>query len=289
MIAIIGLLVVIGSVLGGFALGGGAIPVLIVWSEYLVIGGMAIGSVLVATPGKVLAKTMRKLIGVTRPNPFSKALYLDTLKLLFELFQAARRDGLASIESHIEVPKESSIFKQYPALISRHECVLFLCDSMRIVLLGSVPPHDLEAMMETEIEVHHEEEEKPVLALNKVADALPGIGIVAAVLGIVITMQSIAGPMEEIGHHVAAALVGTFLGILLSYGFVAPLATNIEGLNASEMRFFQCLKAGVVAFAKGFAPTVAVEFARRAVFGSDRPSFDEMEAEIKALKAASRR
>ena len=288
MIAILGLVVVIGSVLGGFALGGGPIPVLIVWSEYLVIGGMALGSVMVATPGKVLAKTMRKLLGVMQPNPFSKALYLNALKLLYELFQAARRDGLASIESHIEVPQESTIFEKYPAVVSRHEPVMFLCDSLRIVLLGSVPPHDLEAMMETEIEVHHEEEEKPVHALNKVADALPGIGIVAAVLGIVITMQSIAGPMEEIGHHVAAALVGTFLGILLSYGFVAPLATNIEGLNASEVRFFQCLKAGVVAFAKGFAPTVAVEFARRAVFSSDRPSFEEMEAEIKTLKAGSR-
>ena len=289
MIAIIGLVVVTCSVLGGFALGGGPLPVLIVWSEYLVIGGTAVGTVLVATPGKVLANTIRKLMGVLRPNPFSKTLYLDALKLLFELFQAARRDGLASIESHIEVPQESPLFEKYPTVVSRHEPVLFLCDSLRIVLLGSVPPHDLEAMMETEIEVHHEEEEKAVLALTKVADALPGIGIVAAVLGIVITMQSIAGPMEEIGHHVASALVGTFLGILLSYGFVAPLATNIEDMNASEVRFYQCLKAGVVAFAKGFAPTVAVEFARRVVFASDRPSFDEMETEIKAIKAATRK
>lgn len=284
MIAILGLLVVTGSVLGGFVLAGGPIPVLIVWAEYLIIGGTAIGTVLVATPGQVLTNTLRKLIRVFRPSPYSKQLYLDLLMLLYELFQAARRDGLAAIEVHIETPQESALFKKYPSVLAQHHPIMFLCDSLRLVLLGSVPPHDLEAMMDDEIDVHHEQEEKPVEALIKVGDALPGIGIVAAVLGIVITMQSIAGPIEEIGHHVASALVGTFLGILLSYGFVQPLATNIEILNTAEVRFFHCFKAGVVAFAKGFAPMIATEFARRAIFAADRPSFNEMETTFKDLK-----
>ena len=284
MIAIIGLVVVMASVLGGFTLAGGPIPVLIVWSEYLVIGGTAVGTVLVATPGQVVSNTLRKLLGVFKSNRYSQALYLDLLKLLFELFQTARRDGLAAIEAHIEKPEDSPIFKRYPSVLEQHHPVLFLCDSIRLVLLGSVPPHDLEAMMDAEIDVHHEQEEKPVHALNKVGDALPGLGIVAAVLGIVITMQSIAGPIEEIGEHVASALVGTFLGILLSYGFVQPLATNIEMLNAAEVRFYHSLKAGVIAFAKGFAPTVATEFARRAIFPDDRPSFEAMEAAFKEVK-----
>ncbi len=287
MIAIVGLLVVFGSVLGGFTMAGGPIPVLIVWSEYLVIGGTAVGTILIATPGPVLSNTAKKLIGITKPNPFTNELYLETLKLLYQLFQSARRDGLAAIEAHIEHPDDSDIFSQYPNVLAHHHAVAFLCDSLRLVLIGSVPPHDLESMMDDEIDVHHELEEKPVHALTKVADALPGIGIVAAVLGIVITMQGITGPVEEIGHHVASALVGTFLGVLLSYGFVAPLATNIEGMNAAETRFYHCLKAGAVAFAKGLPPIVAVEFARRAAFADDRPSFEEMETACKELKKAA--
>ena len=284
MIAIVGLLVVVASVLGGFILAGGSPLVLVVWAEYLVIVGTAVGTILVATPGQVLAATIRKLLGVMQPNPFNKEFYINGLKLLHELFQVARRDGLAAIEAHIEQPEESSIFERYPTMLSQRHPMLFLSDSLRLVLIGSVPPHDLEGMMEAEIDVHHENEEKPVAALMKVGDALPGIGIVAAVLGIVITMQSIAGPIEEIGHHVASALVGTFLGILLSYGFVQPLATNIEILNGAETRFYHFLKAGIVAFAKGLTPLVAVEFARRAIFAADRPSFEEMETVLKEMK-----
>lgn len=284
MIAIIGLLVVTASVLGGFILSGGPPAVLLVWSEYLVIVGTSVGTILVATPGPVLAKTAEKLVGVLKPSPFSKRLYLDSLKLLYQLFQNARRDGLAAIESDIEDPHESSIFQQYPDILAQQHAILFLSDSLRIVLMGSVPPHDLEALLEAEIDVHHENEEKPVAALMKVGDALPGIGIVAAVLGIVITMQSIGGPVEEIGEHVASALVGTFLGILLSYGFVQPLASNIEQLNSAETRFYHFLKSGIVAFAKALAPLVAVEFARRTIFAADRPSFEEMETVFKEMK-----
>ena len=284
MVAIVGLLIVFGSVLGGFVWAGGPVAVLIVWSEYLVIGGTAVGTVIVATPAKVLVNTVKKLLGVFKPSPFSKALYVGGLKLLYELFQLARRDGLAAIETHIEQPDESKLFQRYPKILANHHGIQFLCDSLRIVLMGSVPPYDLEAMMDAEIDIHHEQEGKPVEALTKVGDALPGIGIVAAVLGIVITMQSIAGPVEEIGEHVASALVGTFLGILLSYGIVQPLATNIETLNSAEGRYYHFFKAGVVAFAKGFAPIISVEFARRSIFTDDRPSFDEMETACKETK-----
>ncbi len=284
MIAIIGLIVVLASVLGGFTIGGGPIPVLIVWSEYLVIGGTAIGTVLISTPGSVLSNAVRKVIAVFAGSPYNHALYLEALKMLYELFQLARKDGLAAIESHIERPEESKLFQQYPDILKLHHAVTFLSDSMRLVLVGSVPPHDLDMLMDNEIEVHHEQETKPVEAIMKVGDAMPGIGIVAAVLGIVITMQAISGPIEEIGHHVASALVGTFLGILASYGFMQPIATNIETMNQAEARFYYFLKAGVTAFAKGLAPIVAVEFARRAIFASDRPSFFEMEEACKTVK-----
>jgi chemotaxis protein MotA len=163
--------------------------------------------------------------------------------------------------------------------------VVFLCDSMRLVLVGSVPPHDLEALMDAEIEVHHEQEGQSASTLQKVSDALPGIGIVAAVLGIVVTMGAIAGPIQEIGEKVAAALTGTFLGVLLAYGFVGPFSTNLEHVNAAEVRFYHFIKASVVAFAKGFSPIVAAEFARRTVIAECRPTFAEMEAACKKLKA----
>jgi chemotaxis protein MotA len=281
----LGILVVLGSVLGGLTMAGGPIPVLLAWSEYVVIVGTAIGTVLMSTPGSVLAALRKKLTALPARNPFDGALYLEALKLLYELFQIGRREGLVAIEGHIERPEESALFKRYPAVLKHHHAVQFLCDALRLVLAGTVPAHDLEMLLDAEIEVHHEGEAKPVSTLQKVADSLPGIGIVAAVLGIVVTMQSINGPIEEIGHHVASALVGTFLGVLLSYGFVSPIATNIELRNVDETRFYHFLKSGVVAFAKGFPPIVAVEFARKAIFASYRPSFQEMETACKSVMA----
>jgi chemotaxis protein MotA len=288
LIAIIGILVVLGSVLGGFALAGGPIPVLFVVAEYIVIGGTAVGTLLISTPTPVFTSMLRKTRRIFTGHGFREAVYLDGLKMLYELFQLARRDGLAAIEDHIEHPDSSSIFQRYEAVTRNHHAITYLCDSLRLVLVGSVPPHDLEMLMDAEIDVHLEAESKPVEALVKVSDALPGIGIVAAVLGIVITMQSLAGPVEEIGHHVASALVGTFLGILLAYGFVAPIAANIEAGNQAESRFYYFLKAAVVGFSKGLAPIVAVEFARRAIFADDRPTFDEMEQACKEVTARMR-
>jgi len=287
MFTLIGLAVVVGSVLGGFAIAGGQIPALFHVSEITVICGTAIGTTLISTPAPTLMGIGGRLGRLLVPSPFTRALYLDGLKLMFELFQVARRDGLVAIESHIESPETSAIFKKYPSVLKHHHAVTFLCDSLRLVLLGSVPPHDLEMLLDGEIDVHHEQEARPVAALQKVSDGLPGIGIVAAVLGIVVTMGAIAGPIEQIGHHVAAALTGTFLGVLLAYGFVGPLSTGLENLNQSESRFFQFIKASVVAFAKGLPPLVAVEFARRTIYSEDRPSFGEMEKACKALKPRS--
>lgn len=285
MIALIGLLVVVGAVVGGFTMAGGHLAALFHVSEIVVIGGIAMGTVLVSTPTTVLKLLVTRIGGVMKASPFNKQLYLDGLRLLYELFQIARKDGLVAIESHIEAPEKSSLFKRYPSVLAQHHAVEYLCDSLRLVLVGSVPPFDLETLMDNEIDVHHEESAGPVGALQKVGDALPGIGIVAAVLGIVVTMGAISGPVEEIGEHVAAALTGTFLGVLLAYGFASPLATALEHMNAAEARFFHFFKASVVAFAKGYAPLVAVEFARRAIYADRRPTFIEMENACKGKKA----
>jgi chemotaxis protein MotA len=286
VIALIGLLIVVGSVLGGFTIAGGHVLVLFHISEFIVIGGTAAGTVLISTPAPVLKALAGKLGGVIKPNPFGRTLYLDSLKMIYELFQIARKDGLVAIEAHIEEPSKSSVFKKYPAVLHQHHAVTFLCDSLRLVLVGSVPPFDLEALMDSEIDVHHEEAASPVGALQKVSDALPGIGIVAAVLGIVVTMGAISGPIEQIGEHVGAALTGTFLGVLAAYGFAGPLATSMEHTNAAEARYYHFMKASVVAFAKGYAPIVATEFARRAIFSDLRPTFGDMESACKGKKAA---
>jgi chemotaxis protein MotA len=285
MITLVGFVVVIGSVLGGFLMAGGNPAALLQPSEIIVILGTALGTVLVSTPAAVLKNTATRLQAVIKPSPYSRKLYLDSLRLLFELFQTARKDGLVAIESHIEKPRDSAMFKKYPAVLHEHHAVDFLCDSLRLVLVGSVPPHDLESLMDSEIDVHHENEAKTVGVLQKVADALPGIGIVAAVLGIVVTMGAIAGPIEEIGHHVGAALTGTFMGVLFAYGFLGPLSTTLEHVNSTEARYYHFLKAAVVAFAKGFSPIVAAEFARRSIFAEDRPTFAEMESAVKGKAA----
>lgn len=284
MVAIIGILVVFAAVLGGFAMAKGPFLVLLAPAEWVIIVGTAFGTMLVSTPGPVLKDMLRRIPPIFKGGGVTKEYYLEVLKLLFELFQLARRDGLIAIESHIEAPDESSLFQRYPTVLANHHAVEFLCDALRTVMVGSVSAFDLEAMLEAEIEVHHENDAKPVAALNRVADGLPGIGIVAAVLGIVVTMQALGGPIEKIGYHVGAALVGTFLGILLSYGFVAPMASNMEARNAEEQALYFALKAGIVAFAKNLPPMIAAEFARKAIGAGVRPTFLEMEAACKATR-----
>ena len=285
MFTLIGLVIVLSSVLGGFTLAGGQVPALFHISEIIIICGTALGTVLIGTPARIIISLTGRLTRIVQPSPFGKALYLDALKMIYELFQIARRDGLVAIESHIEAPDKSAIFRKYPSVLHHHHAITFLCDSLRLVLVGSVPPNDLEMLMDSEIDVHHEQEVRPVSTLQKMSDSLPGIGIVAAVLGIVVTMGAIAGPIEHIGEKVGAALTGTFLGVFLAYGLVGPLATGLEHVNISESRFYYFIKASVVAFAKGFPPIVSAEFARRSIFVEDRPTFAEMEVACKSLKA----
>jgi chemotaxis protein MotA len=284
MIALVGLLVVVISVLGGFSIAGGKIPALFHISEFMVVAGTALGTILISTPSPTLRALARDLPRLIRPSPFSRTLYLDALKLLFELFQTAQRDGLVAIESHIENPKESDLFNRYPNVLSHFSAVQFLCDSLRLVLMGSVSPHDLDMMMDNDIDVREEEEGMGVKVLQRVSDALPGIGIVAAVLGIVVTMGAINGPIERVGEHVAAALTGTFLGVLMAYGFAGPLANALENTKVSEVRFYHFLKAAITAVAKGASPMIAVEFARRSIFAEVRPDFSEMEEAMQELK-----
>lgn len=284
MLALIGLIVVIGSVLGGFTIAGGSIPSLFHISELITILGTALGTVMISTPMPVLKGMIGKIVSVLKGAGVKPAVYLDTLKMLYELFQIARKDGLVAIEAHIEGPDKSAVFKKYPVVLANHHAMEFLCDNLRLVLIGSVPPHDLDGLMDAEIDLHHHHDEAVSGALQKVSDALPGIGIVAAVLGIIVTMGAISGPVEQIGEKVGAALTGTMLGVLFAYGFFGPLATAIEHLNANESHIYQVLKAAVVAFAKGFAPIVAVEFSRRAVPADARPTFQAMETACKSLK-----
>jgi chemotaxis protein MotA len=201
--------------------------------------------------------------------------------MLYELFQLAKKDGLIAIEVHIEKPQESSILRKYPSFVKNHHAVDFLCDSMRMLVSGGISPFDLESLMDSDIATHHEEVAKPVAMVAKVGDALPGFGIVAAVMGVVLTMQAIGGPVEEIGEKVGAALVGTFLGILLSYGVVGPIASNMENMNSSGSRYYEVIKASVVSFSKGAAPLLAVEAGRRVVFNVDRPSFSDLEKQLR--------
>jgi chemotaxis protein MotA len=284
MMVFIGIAIVILGVLGGYVLHGGPLGVLLQWSEFMIIGGAALGSLIVGTPMRVLKQMGGNIGALLKGERYTKEEYLNLLKTLFELFHLATREGLINIEPHIEKPHESSIFKKNPSFLNDHHSLQYLCDTMKVMIAGGVPPHDLEALLESDLDTHHAEGAAAPSLIQKLGDALPGLGIVAAVLGIVITMQAINGPPEEIGQKVAAALVGTFLGVLMSYGFVQPMATHLDLLHQSEARYLECIKAGIIAYAKGNAPIMAVEFSRRVIFSDLRPSFEELEQAVKGLK-----
>jgi chemotaxis protein MotA len=278
MFAIIGMVVVIGAVVGGFLMEKGNLLVLLQPAELVIIGGGAVGTLLVANPLPVVIKIFTGMLGVIGGTKYTKAYYLSTLRMLLDLFSYARKAGMAKLEGDIEDPHKSEVLKKYPDFLKDHHAVNFLCDTIRTSLSGIVAPFELDQMMELDMEVHHQESNVPVAALVTVADALPGLGIVAAVLGVVITMGALGGPPEEIGHKVAAALVGTFLGILLCYGFFAPLAANMTNIVNAEAQYYSTLRVALIGFAKGVAPVIAVEFARRAIPHACRPSFKEFEA-----------
>jgi chemotaxis protein MotA len=262
----------------------GQLLVLVQPSELIIIGGAAIGTLLVANPLPLVIRIFKSVLGVLSGSKYSKAFYLESLTMLSAIFVFARKSGMAKLEEDVENPGKSAVFSKYPKLIKDHHMLNFVCDTLRTAVSGVVPPHDLDLMIENDIDIHHHEAMAPARALAVVSDALPGLGIVAAVLGVVITMGALGGPPEEIGKKVAAALVGTFLGILLSYGLVSPIAANLEKTVDAEGQFYQMLRAGLMAFAKGMAPMIAVEFARRAIPHDLRPSFKDMEATIKGKK-----
>jgi chemotaxis protein MotA len=285
MLAATGMAVVIFAVLGGYLIEGGSFLVLMQIAEFLIIGGAAAGALLISSPPKLLKKILVRILGSFKGSKLGKETYLQLLKMMYELFQLGQKEGVLALESHIEHPEKSAIFSKYPAFLKNRYLLSFLTDTVRLVLIGGITPHEIEAIMDTDIETNHQQEMKPGMILQKIGDSLPGLGIVAAVLGIVITMQAIGGPAEEVGRKVAAALVGTFLGVLLSYGFVQPLATNLDLAHEEESRMLEVLKAGLTAFAKGFNPMVAVEFGRRSIFEDCRPTFQEMEQAVKSKKA----
>ena len=280
MFAIIGIVVVFGSVLGGYLMEHGNIRVLIQPAELVVIGGASIGTVLIANPLHILKQIAAGVAGVFGGSKFTKQRYLDSLKMMYELLNKARREGLMALESDVEDPAKSPILSKYPAFLKDHHVRDYFCDTMRMAISG-VEAFDLDQLLDLDMEVHHHGSSLPVASLSSMADALPGLGIVAAVLGVVITMGALGGPPEEIGHKVAAALVGTFLGILLCYGLVGPLAASMQKIAEDEGAYLYVLRVVMISFLKGSAPIMAVEFARRAIPGHVRPGFLEVEKHCK--------
>jgi chemotaxis protein MotA len=276
--AIIGIVVVFGCVLGGFLMEHGNIKVLVQPAEFITIAGAGLGTLLVANPLHILKSVASSLPTVLKGSKFTKSWYLDSLKMMYELFGRARRDGLVALESDTDDPEKSTIFSKYPDFLKDHHLLCFVCDTMRLVASNAVEAFELDQMVELDMDIHHHDATEPVSALSTVADSLPGLGIVAAVLGIVITMGALGGPPEEIGRKVAAALVGTFLGILLCYGVVGPLAANLAKGADEEHAYLYVLRVAMASFIKGTAPIMAVEVARRAIPGHVRPTFQELES-----------
>src|SRR5438477_4459899 len=276
MFAIIGIIIVFGCVAAGYLMEHGNIRVLIQPAELIIIGGAAMGTLLVANPMHILKKTAGGIGGVFGSSKFGKQAYIDALKMLYDLLNKARKDGLMALEADVEEPEKSPVFSRNPAFLKNHHIRDFVCDSLRIAITG-VDAFDLDQMLDLDLEVHHQDSSQPTAALSTMADSLPGLGIVAAVLGVVITMGALGGPPEEIGNKVAAALVGTFLGILLCYGLVGPLAANMAKAAEEESAYLQVIRVVMISFLKGTAPIMAVEFGRRAVPGHVRPSFQEVE------------
>lgn len=286
MIVIVGSLIVLGAVIGGFIMAGGNLGALIVVSEYVVICGSALGAIIIMAPKYVIIALIKQMLGTLKGSPYGRKAYEDLFKALYELFMIGRRNGMIALEEHVLTPETSSIFTKYPGFLKDHHAMAMLCGGLKPIIDGKVKPDQLKLLLDTELETMENEHHKPIDVLTKAADAMPGFGIVAAVLGIVITMGSIAGPVEMIGHHVAAALVGTFLGILISYGFLNPLCVNMAFVGSSELAYFKTISIAVVGFANGMAPIMAIEVARRGLTSDVKPTADDLEAMLKKAAAA---
>ena len=286
MIVLVGCAIVIGAILIGFTMAGGHAGALIHVSEFVTIGGASLGALIVTSPKKVIVDLVKSLIGLLKGSPYGKSTYTDLFKLMYTIARMVRREGLLALESVIGNPHGGPLFKKYPKIDKNHHAKVFLCDALGLIADGKADPKQLTAAFEEEVKVIEREHHAAVMVLTKTADALPGFGIVAAVLGIVVTMQAIGGPVEEIGHKVGAALVGTFLGILLSYGFFAPLAGRMEFQGEAEIIFFRTISAAVVAISEGEGPRDVIARARRMVGTDCRPTQAELTQIFKESEAA---
>ncbi len=278
---ILGIIIVLSCVAGGYVLAHGRLAALWQPFELLIIGGAAFGAFVITNPPTVIKGTFAAIGKLLAGSKHSKKTYMELLGLMYDLFSKARKEGLMALEADIDEPENSEIFKKYPAILKNHHTVEFIADYLRLMVGGNMNPFELENLMDVELETHHHEAAKIPTAIQTVSDALPGFGIVAAVLGIVITMGSIGGPVEELGAHVAAALVGTFLGILLAYGFVGPMSGALAAINEDDSKALECIKVCLLATLNGYAPQIAVEFGRKTLYSHHRPGFQELEDFVK--------
>lgn len=285
MSLIIGLVIVFGSIIGGYLNEHGKLAVLLQVNEFIILGGAGLGSMMIGNPPGTLKRAVRMTVGLLKPNPFNDKSYVELLQVLYTVFQTARKNGLIGLEAHIEDPAKSAMFQQYPNFMHHKAAVDFLCDTIKVLLAGAVEDHHLADILDMDLEQHHHEAMAAPMAITKTGDAMPGFGIVAAVLGVIITMGAIGGAASELGEKVAAALVGTFLGILLAYGVFAPVAQAIEARITSEHAYMLCIKTALIAFARGDSPISAVEFARRNIEPDARPSFAALEALVRQKAA----
>jgi chemotaxis protein MotA len=285
LLVIIGYIVVLLSVFGGFALAGGHLAALFQPIELLMIGGAAAGAFFVGNNGKAIKATLQALPSLFKGSKYNKALYMELMTLLFEILSKVRKEGLMSIEGDIEGPEESAIFSKYPSVLADHHAIEFITDYLRLMVSGNMDAFQIENLMDNEIETHHAEGEIPVHCIAKLGDGMPAFGIVAAVMGVVHTMESVGLPPAELGILIAHALVGTFLGILLAYGFVGPLSSLLEQKLHESSKVLQCVKVTLLASLNGYAPALAVEFGRKVLYSTERPSFTELEEHIKQSKS----
>jgi chemotaxis protein MotA len=284
---IIGMITVIVCTLVTYALEGGNLKVLgeAAPAELVIMGGTALGAFIIANPNIVIRRTGRGLKLLFKKSKYNKASYIELLCMMYQLFKLAKTKGLLALEQHIENPEQSSLFAQFPGFLHDHHAVGFLCDYLRLVTLGSDKPYELEALMDEELEVHHNESAGVVSAITMIADAMPAIGIVAAVLGVIKTMGSISEPPEVLGGMIGGALVGTFMGVWTAYGMIGPVANSLSAIYAAENKYLQCIKTGLLAHLQGFAPSISVEYARKTLLSEVRPTFIELEEATSALPA----
>ena len=285
MLVLVGYVIVVASVFGGFALAGGHLGALLQPVELLMIGGGAFGAFVCGNSTKSVKATLGALPGLLKGSKYTKALYMELMALLYEILNKVRKEGLMSIERDIEAPKESALFSKYPKVASDHHLLEFMTDYLRLMVSGNMNAFEIENLMDSEIETHHHEAELPATAIQKVADGLPAFGIVAAVMGVVHTMESVGLPPQELGILIAHALVGTFLGILLAYGIVGPLALLLEQRANESTKVLQCVKVTLLATLNGYAPAIAIEFGRKVLYSTERPGFAELEEHVKGSRA----